>query len=211
MNGVRISQTNACQARNGVVHIVNDILPFSSATINEILTDQSSRFSTFQNLAEQAGIADLLDAPKKSRTLFAPVNDAFDNAQRLIECLLEEDNRWKLCEFVSIHIASPAEFTSTLSQRSSVPIFSSLYRSLTISSSNGQVTVSRDRIPVIDSDIPARNGVVHAISQFIQPFSDRKLERFCPGVTATTAPATTAPPTTVPSIPPVVDPEAVGK
>ena len=203
-----------------MVHVVDDVLPFSSATINDILTDQSSRFSTFQNLAKEAGLEESLDATKKSRTLFAPVNDAFDNAQRLIECLLEEDNKWRLSEFVLIHVASPAEFTSTLSQRSSVPIFSSLYRSLTIGSSNGQVTVSKDQIPVIDSDIPARNGVVHAISQFIQPFSDRKLERFCPGVTATTAPATTAPPTTsevtadpdgVPPGSSIIDPKAIEK
>ena len=201
VNGVRISQTNACLARNGVVHVVDDVLPFSSATIDDILIDQSSRFSTFQNLAKEAGLAEALDAPMKSRTLFAPVNEAFSDAQRLVECLLEEDNRWKLNEFVLIHIAYPAEYTSTLSECDFVPSFSNLYHGLSISSSNGQVNVTKDQIPVIDADIPARNGVVHAISQFIQPFSDRKLERFCPGITA---PATTAPPTT----PIVVDPEA---
>ncbi len=185
MNGVRISQPNACQARNGVVHIIDDVLPFSSATINDVLTDQSSRFSTFQQLAEEAGIAELLDVLKKSRTVFAPTNDAFDNT--FVDCLLNGTKK-DLSTFVLIHISYPAEFTATLSERRYVPTFT--YWSLKVTSTDEGVSITKGNIPLDDTDIPARNGVIHAIPEIIQPFNDRQLERICPGITATMEPAT---------------------
>ena len=215
MNGVRISQPNACQARNGVVHIVDDVLPFSSATINDVLTQQSSRFSTFQQLAEEADIAELLDVPQKSRTVFAPTNDAFD--PDFVDCLLEDGNERYLSTFVLIHISYPAEFTTTLSERKYVPTFT--YWSLKVTSTDEGVSITNDNILIDDTDIPARNGVIHAIPNIIQPFTDRQLEQFCPGITATMEPTT--PPIIVEpevtpdpdGIPPggvVVPPESVG-
>ncbi len=217
MNGVRISQPNACQARNGVVHIVDDVLPFSSATINDILTEQSSRFSTFQQLAEEAGIAELLDFSRKSRTVFAPTNDAFD--PDFVDCLLEDANKRYLSTFVLTHISYPAEFTATLSERKYVQTCA--YRqSLIVTSTDEGVSITNDNIPLDDTDIPARNGVIHAIPEIIQPFTDIKLERICPGITATMEPTT--PPIVVEpevtpdpdGIPPggvVVPPESVGR
>ena len=217
MNGVQISQPNACQARNGVVHIVDDVLPFSSATINDILTEQSSRFSTFQQLAEEADIAELLDVSQKSRTVFAPTNDAFN--PDFVDCLLEDGNEKYLFTFVLTHISYPAEFTTTLSERSYVRTCA--YRqSLIVTSTDEGVSITNNNIPLDDTDIPARNGVIHAIPEIIQPFTDRKLERICPGITATMEPTT--PPIVVEpevtpdpdGIPPggvVVPPESVGR
>ncbi len=218
-NGVRISRTNACQARNGVVHIVDNVLPFSSATINDILTDQSSRFSTFQNLTEKAGIATPLDATRKSRTVFAPTNEAFDDFEGLAECLCREENARYLSQFVLIHISSPAEYTSTLSQRTFVPTFSYWY--LRVNSLSEGITITKNEIPLLDADIPASNGVIHAIPEVILPFKEERLERICPGITATMAPSTQPPiiiePEATPDpdgIPPggvIIPPENVGR
>lgn len=195
MNGVPISRPNACQARNGVVHIIDDILRFSSLSIDDILSNQD-RFSTFRQLAEAANVAGLLDRPKKSRTVFAPVDDAFD--ADLVQCLLQEGNRKKLSKFVLVHIGFPAEYASTLSQRKSVRTVN--YFRLTINNTDEGILVTREGIPIIESDIPARNGVIHAISEVIQPFSDEKLERICPDTT------TTAAPTNAPATPIVIEP-----
>ena len=185
MNGVRISQPNACQARNGVVHIVDNFLPFSSDTIKDVLTQQSSRFSIFQQLAEKADIAELLDVPQKSQTVFAPTNDAFDPG--FVDCLLKDANKGYLSAFVLLHISYPAEFIATLSERKYVPRFT--YQSLKVNLAKQVVSITNDYIPLDGTDIPARNGVIHAIPEIIK-FTDKLLQRFCPGITATMEPAT---------------------
>ncbi|XP_064405588.1 periostin-like [Halichondria panicea] len=185
VNGVRISQPNACQARNGVVHIVDNFLPFSSDTIKDVLTQQSSRFSIFQQLAEKADIAELLDVPQKSQTVFAPTNDAFDPG--FVDCLLKDANKGYLSTFVLLHISYPAEFTTTLSERNYVPTFISRLKvnlaEELVSITNANIIPNRI-IPLDGTDLPARNGVIHAIPEIIQTFTDEQLGQICPGITA---------------------------
>ena len=103
------------------------------------------------------------------------------------EGYLSDYQRWKFS----------AEFTTTLSERNYVPTFT--YWSLKVTSTDEGVSITNDNILIDDTDIPARNGVIHAIPDIIQPFTDRQLERFCPGITATMEPTTP---------PIVVEPEA---
>lgn len=185
VNGVFISQANACQARNGIVHVVDNVVPSSSATIEDILTEQSDRFSTFKQLLDASGISEQLDVPKKSRTVFAPTNDAFDLLPSgAVECLLRPDNSRYLSKFVLIHISLPAEFTSTLSLRTHVPTFTYWY--LKVTTSEGDILITQDEIPLEDPDLPATNGVIHAIPEAIVP-ARIDFERLCPVVT-TSAP-----------------------
>ena len=198
MNGVFISEANACQARNGIVHVVDNVIPSSSATIDDILTELSDRFSTFKQLLDASGISKQLDKPGKSRTLFAPTNDAFDQLPSgAVECLLRESNSHYLSKFVLIHISLPAEFTPTLSQRKYVPTFTYWYLVVSMSDEGG-VLITRDEIPIEDPDLPARNGVIHVIPEAIVP-SRIDFERLCPDIATTSAPEpmTTEPITTV--------------
>ncbi len=179
---------------------MDDIFPFSSATINDVLLEQSSRFSIFQNLTEKAGIANFLDIPRKSRTVFAPTDDAFESIDGLAECLCFPENSKYLSQFVLIHIASPAEYTATLSQRSLISTFSYWY--LHVNSTGEEISITRDAIPLSDPNIPARNGVIHAIPEVILPFSTQELERICPNIAATMEPST-EPPSVI-----IIEPEA---
>jgi uncharacterized surface protein with fasciclin (FAS1) repeats len=168
-NGVQVSQLNACQARNGIVHVAESPIPQSDATITDTL-QQDSRFSTFLRLLDAADITPFLDvASGKSRTLLAPTNDAFDQLPAgAVECLLLEENSNFLSQLVLIHISSPAEFSSTLSQRTRLSTFNRRYY-LFVEVEDGSILLTRDKIPLEEADIPANNGVIHALPQVIVP------------------------------------------
>lgn len=170
VNGVHIAQLNACQARNGIVHSVADsTIPYSNLTIAARLREDP-RFSTFLRLLDGANITRLLDvAEGKSRTLLAPTNEAFDKLpENTVECLLSRENLESLSQLVLIHIGSPAEYNSTLSQRSRFYTFNTRYF-LFVRVENGEVLVTNSRIPFEEADIPANNGVIHALPEVVLP------------------------------------------
>ncbi len=169
MNGAEVTQLNACQARNGIVHIVNSPIPQSSMTIAAILR-QDSRFSSFLRLVDGANITAFLDVAKgKSRTLLAPTNDAFDKLPaNAVECLLQAENSKYLSQLVLIHVSSPAEYTATLSQRSRLYTFNRRYY-LVVGVEGDDILVTKDLIALEESDIPANNGVIHALPEVIVP------------------------------------------
>lgn len=169
MNGVKIDDFKACQARNGLVHLVSSPIPQSDATIAQTLRNDP-RFSSFVQLLNGANITMLLDVARKSRTVFAPTNEAFDTLPtNAVECLLRSENRRLLKKLLLGHITSPAEYSSTLSQRTRLYTFS-YRRYLSVSTEeDGSIFLTDDRIPLEEMDISASNGVIHAIPQVIVP------------------------------------------
>ena len=164
MNGVEITEVNACQARNGVVHLVAGPIPQSSKTIAEILTP-GSEYSTFRRLLDATNITQYLEVAYKSRTVFAPTDNAFDDLPVL--CFLNPENKDYLLTLVLIHIGFPAEYSSTLSLRTMFSTFTRYY--LVVAEEDGTIFVTRDRIPLEKLDMPAINGVIHTLPKVILP------------------------------------------
>ena len=158
---------DACQARNGLVHIVDSVIPSSNQTIAEQL-GEDSQFSIFKDLLDASGISVFLNR-SKPRTVFAPNNEAFGQLPAgAVECLLRESNKWQLKALVLVHISYPAEYTSSLRLRNHLPTF--LGPLLKVQDINGTVHITRDEIPLGEgADHPARNGVFHAIDKVIVP------------------------------------------
>ena len=197
LNGVKIADANACKTRNGngIVHVMDSFIPLSANTIARVLESQPDRFSTFNRLLEGAGIMRYLRKAKKSRTVFAPTNEAFDELPSgAVECLLSRKNKQYLKNLVLIHIAAPAEYTSTLVERSRVPTFA-WYRLIISSDDNGTILVTRDQIPIQEADIPANNGVIHVLPNVIVP-PGIDFEKLCPTVATTLPPIVPGGPTT---------------
>ena len=186
---------DACQAKNGIVHVVDSIVPASNLNIAEKL-EQDSQFSIFKDLLDTSGISVFLNR-SNPRTVFAPTNAAFEQLPNgAVECLKMENNSRALNSLLLLHIAYPAEYTSSLCLRTALSTFLwPIY--LRVQCINDTVHITRDEIPLEEgADCPARNGVVHAIDEVIVPDSIN-FESICP-VTPTTPP-TTAPPTTTPT------------
>lgn len=195
VNGVEVTQLNACQARNGIVHIVGSALPLSNRTITGTLRGDP-RFTMFVRLLDGVNITSKLDvANGKSRTLLAPTNDAIGKLpDGAVDCLLREENRRSLYQLVLIHISSPAEYSATLSQLSRLYTFNSRYY-LIVQVEGGDILLTRDRIPLEESDISANNGVIHALPEVIVPLEVDFDKLNCAATTA--APATTSVPQVV--------------
>ena len=169
MNGVEVTELNACQARNGIVHIVNSAIPQSSMTIAEQLSEDS-RFSTFLQLVDEVNITMFLDvAGGKSHTVFAPTNDAFDDLpEGVVECLQQPENINSLRSLLLTHISSPAQYSATLSQQSKLSTFYRRNR-LRVTVDDGEIFLTKDLIPLEESDISANNGVIHVLPDVIVP------------------------------------------
>ncbi len=169
MNGAEIEEFNACQARNGVVHLVSSPIPQSTITIAQTLKNDP-RFSVFLRLLNGANITMFLDAGRKSRTVLAPTDEAFEKLPaNAAECLLRPENSRSLSQLVLIHISSPAEYSSTLSQRSRLYTFNTRYYLFVRTDGDGNILVTNDGIPLEEADIAANNGVIHAIPEVIVP------------------------------------------
>lgn len=201
VNGISVTDLDACQARNGRVHSVSDPIPSSNLTIAERLR-RNPQLSTFLQLLDAANITELLDvANGKSRTLLAPTNEAFNKLPaNAVDCLLSSENAKALSQLVLIHIGSPAEYTATLSQRSRFYTFNTRYY-LFVREEDGNVLVTNDRIPLQDADIPANNGVIHTLPDVIVPpvvdFDTLSCPTAAPSEASTTpsnTPSTTAAP-----------------
>ena len=159
------------------MHVVDSLIPTSAVTIADILDGDEEQYGTFKDLLDAAELTNLVNC-NNSRTIFAPTNAAFDNLRNgVVDCLLEEENRWTLKSILLIHVTCPVEYTSSLSLQSFIPTFSGLI--LKVQYINGTVHLTRNEIPLEGADTPARNGVIYTLGEVIVPrFID--LNKLCP-------------------------------
>ena len=167
INGAKVTEADACRARNGIDHVVDSVISTSPSTITEILEEKST-LSTFVSLLDEVGASRYLDCTKKSQTVFAPTNAAFDDLpEGAVECLLIPENHWALQTLVYIHVSYPAEYTSSLAFQNFLYTFSGFY--FQVNRSKKDIRITRDEIPLDDTNIPAKNGVIHAIGTVLIP------------------------------------------
>ena len=120
-------------------------------------------FSTLVQAVEAAELVDLLSGPD-TYTVFAPTNDAFNALPSdVLNGLLLPENQDLLTDVLAYHVV-PGEVMS-----------SDLETGLVDTLNGGlAVNVSPDRVVVNDAsviqpDVPASNGVIHAINRVLVP------------------------------------------
>ena len=179
INGAQVNRSDACLAENGVVHTVRSIIPYSPDSIAELLAEDS-QFSSFVSLLNAANITRFLGADRNtSRTVFAPTNAAFEKLPAgAVECLLRPENKAFAKRLVLTHITAPVEYTSSLSQRRYIQTF--YYYRLLVCVINGTIHLTRDNIPLSETDITARNGVIHSLQSVLLSDYCINYERVCP-------------------------------
>ena len=204
-----MNTSDACLAENGIVHTVNSIIPSSPDSIAELLA-ADPQFSIFTRLLDAANITQFLSADRNtSRTVFAPTNDAFANLSAgAVECLLRPENVKYARKLVLIHITAPAEYTSSLSQRSYIKTFYRSYRyfyRLLVCVIDGTIHLTRDNIPLDETDITARNGVIHTL-QTVLLSNDIDFDEICPDIPVQVVPTPVPPIAVEPSpVPPTAE------
>jgi len=135
----------------------------ASGTVAALL-EQRPEFSLFAKALKAAGMEDVLSR-KGSYTILAPTDAAFSLlGEGVLEELLMPENRERLVQLLSGHVV-PQKITSTAITTDEVRTLQG--SSIVFNREAGVVWVGRAEI--LKADIPASNGVIHAINMVLEP------------------------------------------
>jgi len=167
INGKRVVNADA-KADNGVVHFIDGVMLIPKGDLVDVLA-ADERFSTLVTAAKAAGIVDTLKQ-SEGLTIFAPTNDAFAKvpSDALNGLLADKD----ALTAVLLRHAVPgklfakgvmwAEHGTAGGEMIATQVFRKGVVKV-VSNSGGKRAAAR----VVDTDITATNGVVHAIDTVI--------------------------------------------
>lgn len=128
---------------------------------------------SFDTLVATLTAADLVTALSAEGpfTVFAPTDDAFkaleDANNGITTCLLKPENKQALTDILLYHVASGQVFSTDLEHKMRIDTL--LGEDLKVKIRSG--TVSINDSTVIIPDVPATNGVIHAIDSVLVPDS----------------------------------------
>jgi len=171
VNGKRVKKADKV-ADNGVIHMMQDVIyPFPTGNIAQVVTGDK-RFSTLLAAVGAAGLADTL-ATGGPFTVFAPTNDAFAKVPKdALDGLLADKEA--LTKVLLRHVLPGTLFYkgiswdthNTAGGAEEDMIATQVFKAgviKVVSSVGGKRTGAR----VVDADIIATNGVIHAIDTVI--------------------------------------------
>ncbi len=121
------------------------------------------RFSTFVTAIDSANLDQTLSGPGPF-TVFAPVNQAFTRMDADLQGLLREENEDELRDLLLSHISNGEWMAAVLPGQTVRTLAGG---DLNLSESGDSLRVGDARI--IEKDIDAANGVVHAVGRVLAP------------------------------------------
>merc|ERR1712011_1471 len=167
INGKRVTNADN-KADNGLVHFIDGVMMIPQGDLVDVLA-ADPRFSTLVTAVKEAGLVDTVKAAD-AFTIFAPTNEAFAKVpEDTLNSLLADKEA--LSAVLLRHVApgylySKGIMWAELETAGGEMIASQVFRKgvvKVVSSNDGSRTVAR----VIDTDITATNGVIHAIDTVI--------------------------------------------
>lgn len=157
--------------KNGIVHIIDDVLEPADQTMLQILTERGN-FTTFLSLMEEFELTSLLNN-NGQRTVFAPNDEAFQN---VVDHLGEPVDVSILSDIVKEeillnHIINSMHFSFEFADNGTYPNLNlERARTLTVSlANNGDGFVEGFLIDDDSLDFHARNGIVHITNTVLIP------------------------------------------
>lgn len=127
----------------------------------------SGHFETLIQALLEADLAETV-ATTEDITVFAPIDEAFDAIQDLDGLLADPE---RLTSVLRLHVVPSIYLSEELSD-GEIEIETLGGETLTIARAEGQVTVtspSGDEAMIVEADIEADNGVIHAINAVLTP------------------------------------------
>lgn len=137
--------------------------PAKSGTIVDVASGLKD-FSTLVAAVKAAGLVDTLSGPGPF-TVFAPTNAAFAKLPKAtLESLLKPENKAKLQKILTYHVLAE-KVPSTAIKPGAVKTVEGSTVSLKLMGKSVMVNNAK----VVKADVPASNGVIHAIDTVIMP------------------------------------------
>ncbi|BBD67343.1 beta-Ig-H3/fasciclin [Nostoc commune NIES-4072] len=161
-------------ARQGRVQPIASNLPASQYIVGATQTGtdivslaaSSTSLTTLTSLLKTAGLTDILQQPGPY-TVFAPTDQAFAALPAAtLQQLQQPENRDALIKILSYHVV-PGAVTSSQLSTGELKTSEQSPVNIQIDRANNQVSVNNAR--VIQADVQASNGVIHAINQVLIP------------------------------------------
>lgn len=134
-------------------------------SIFDVLQDDS-RFSTFSSLLDSARLGMTLSGPGPF-TVFAPTNEAMAASRTSLQDLLDDENEDRLRDILLHHMFNGKRMASELSSSS---IRTLAGGDLQVSGSDDSLRVEGAQL--VDMNVDAANGVIHAIDRILMPETD---------------------------------------
>merc|ERR1712079_11909 len=160
VNGVKVIRADVMAGKGRVVHVVDSVLPTVGADDNiaAVLT-KDGRFGTLLAAVGAAGLAEAVSTTD-GLTVFAPTDDAFAKLpEGTVEALL--------ADILKRHVVPQPVFAAAISSNSFKTLNENEALGTKISDSVVKAFTSKGEAQVVDADIVATNGVVHAIDSVI--------------------------------------------
>jgi uncharacterized surface protein with fasciclin (FAS1) repeats len=130
------------------------------------LAASSSSFTTLTSLLKTAGLADTLQQAGPY-TVFAPTDQAFAALPPgTLQQLQQPENRETLIKLLRYHVL-PGQFTSSQLSSGQVKTIENDAVNVQVDNANNQISVNGAK--VIQANVQASNGVIHAINQVLIP------------------------------------------
>ncbi len=130
------------------------------------LAASSNSFTTLTSLLKTAGLADILQQPGPY-TVFAPTDEAFAALPAAtLQQLQQPENREALIKILRYHVV-PGTVTASQLSAGELKTYEESPVNIQIDRANNQVSVNNAR--VIQADVQASNGVIHAVNQVLVP------------------------------------------
>jgi uncharacterized surface protein with fasciclin (FAS1) repeats len=125
----------------------------------------AGQFKTLVTAVKAAGLVDTLKGPGPF-TVFAPTDAAFAKLPKgTVEDLLKPENKAKLTAVLTYHVVAGKVMAADVVKLKDAKTVQG--QSVAIAASGGKVSI--DGAQVVKADVPASNGVIHAIDTVLMP------------------------------------------
>jgi uncharacterized surface protein with fasciclin (FAS1) repeats len=124
-------------------------------------------FTTLVAAVKAAGLVDALSAPGPL-TVFAPTNDAFAKLPAgTVEFLLKPENKPRLVAILTYHVLAGKVMAADALKLDGKPAKTLNGQNISVSVKDGNVLLNGAKVLI--ADVPASNGVIHAIDTVLLP------------------------------------------
>ena len=161
--GARVIRTDI-QCDNGVIHVVDAVLLPTSKNLVQV-AESAGQFTKLLAAAEAAGLAETLTG-EGPFTVFAPTDSAFAKLPAgTVEDLLKPENKDKLAGILKAHVVEGLVYSDDALEAGEATTLGG--QTVKVELRDGGVHVGDAR--VVTLDVPATNGVIHAVDAVLLP------------------------------------------
>ena len=132
-----------------------------------VVAAANSNFTTLVAAVKAAGLVEALSGPGPL-TVFAPTNDAFAKLPAgTVEFLLKPENKPRLVAILTYHVLAGKVMAADALKLDGKPAKTLNGQDISVSVKDGNVLLNGAKVLI--ADVPASNGVIHAIDTVLLP------------------------------------------